>query len=167
MAFFSEKMAFSVKKWHFWGKNGIFRQKMAFSVKKWHFQWKSPFLGENISLRRGFFFCRCLTKAGVFSGKRPKKAGWNRFFLTKKNEQIEGGKLAAEGGRKFFGPLFKPKQEKNESFSGFVPQKQNQMKINLKKSRLKSKKIQKKSTSKPSSGFWPFWLSIYKKNLHA
>ena len=79
MAFSEKKMAFSAKKWHF-------------SVKKWQFQWKSTFLGGKNSLRRQFFlffFVGGWPKTGIFRPNRQKKAGWNRKFSTKKQEQLE------------------------------------------------------------------------------
>ena len=76
--------------------------------------------------------------------------------FTKKNEQIEGKKSAAEGGRIFFWPFFQPKQEKIGFFPGFLPKKQDQIQKNPKKSRFKSKKSKKKAQANRDPDFGHF-----------
>ena len=114
-----------------------------------------------------FFFVGSWPKTGIFCPNRQIKAWWNRFFLTKKQEQIGEKEIGCRRRPIFFWPFFQPKQEENGGGEiAFLPPKagSNPKKKNHKKAASNHGDRPKKAQASRAPNFGHFGQLPTKKN---
>ena len=86
-------------------------------------------------------------------------------FLRKKNEQVEGKKSAAEGGRFFFDPFFNQNRIKMKKIQLFCPKRRIKPKFFKKKKQLQTMVIDRKKYTHPEHPILAILVNFQHKKI--